>query len=91
MALAIRRGVFGKKTLDDILESKLFELRCDSEFSTSPIFCSKKSRVSLSWGPIDEHEANEMFRDTLKAAGMSGGAGRPLSSSVAATLMGRNN
>jgi len=75
LALGLRRGVFGSRTMEDVLGARLFEIRCESDFEDRPIFCSKKSRINLSWNPIDEHEANESLREMLRSAGMSGGKG----------------
>ena len=72
VAYGLRMGVFGTRTIDDILEMESDVLRVDDEFLKEPIFVARRPKgASLDVSkPQTDRNWNDMLQDRLKWTGM---------------------
>lgn len=73
VAHALRSGVFGESTLEDLYADKRRVIPWPDEFQDSPIFLASKSRgIGLSAGaPLTANAAGDRFRRIARECGMA--------------------
>ncbi|WVF73095.1 hypothetical protein IAT40_007914 [Kwoniella sp. CBS 6097] len=73
IAHGLRRGVFGSRTLQDLLSTDKFEIRCDKEYENKPIFLAwaSRSRLNDSWKAMTADAANRVLKDAMIRFGIA--------------------
>ena len=74
IAHGLRQGVFGDRTLDQILASDRYEFGVDREYEKRPVFVGRGSRTALGSQPLDDKKANYALANLMKLLGIHNGA-----------------
>lgn len=74
VAHGLRRGVFGEKSLGDLLELDVQEFGCEKEFEDLPVFFARTSRSGISsTKPATVDQVTKMFQASLRSFGIAVG------------------
>jgi len=73
IAHGLRRGVFGKRQLDDLIGCEGISFKCDPAWNDAPVFAAGSSRMALGENPMMDWSANLELKTAMQKYGISSG------------------